>query len=152
MNIRMCVAFLASIQLVGGETSIGGIEEPGESITSISCKVVDFDNNDDGKTDRRIKSYMRGGRRILVEEWVLSADGRLQPHFRAYMVDNKLVLSEYDENLDGVFETFYPRTSDGNFEVFERKKSGEVTPYSGKKYKELLESADAHVPEGGQMQ
>ena len=112
-------------------------QDPNDSITAkvleedrdedLTTKVFEHDRDKDGKFERRIETISRDSTAIL-RVFTKINDGVTNTS-RSYQVADDLVMTESDDDGDGVFETiaiYHPAKSE--MEVFTRKKDGSVQP------------------------
>ncbi len=104
-------------------------QSSGDRTNGITAKVFERDRNQDGRIDFRMETFFRDGRKVLKVTSKLNANGKMAVDSRSYLVDGNMVLTEADENGDGVFETILamnPETKD--FDVFTREADGTAQP------------------------
>jgi hypothetical protein len=95
----------------------------------ITTKVFERDRDKDGKPDVRIETVSRGKTAILRVHRTIK--GGVTNTARSYMVAGDSVMTESDEDGDGVFETvaiYHPAKTE--MEVFTRQTDGSVRPVS----------------------
>ncbi len=97
----------------------------------VTTKATEVDRNKDGKADSRFETFYRGGEKVLMVYSRTDTSGVMRVNARTYFVNGEIVLSEGDDDGDGVFETIiatHPET--GDLEVFTRAVEGDVRPAS----------------------
>jgi len=83
----------------------------------------------DGKPDVRVETVFRGKTKVLQILSRPNKQGRLAVVSRSYLAGGELVMTESDEDGDGVFErisVYCPGTDD--IEMFRRRPDGSVKP------------------------
>ena len=96
--------------------------------TNITSKV--FEKRDkDGKIDFRMETIYRGKTKVMLITGRPNKEGVIAVTSRSYLVGGNLVMSEDDENRDGIFETIViHRSGTNDLEIFTRQPDGSVTP------------------------
>ena len=91
------------------------------------------------KVVRKSETFFRNGRKILLTVKTLDKQGQWKVT-RSYEIDKHTSVSESDEDGDGHFETLAIFYNEGkSIEAFERRKNGDVVPFSPQKLKVLRE-------------
>jgi hypothetical protein len=103
-----------------------------QDMSDISSKV--FEKKDkEGKTAIRIETVYRGKTKVMMIMSRRNFQGALVVTCRGYLVGGDLVMTESDEDGDGMFETIAVyRTGEHDMEVFTRQHDGSVQPVSKK--------------------
>lgn len=97
----------------------------------ITTKVTEIDRNKDGKADSRMETFYRDGVKVLMVYSRADTNGVMRAGARTFFVNGDIVLSEGDDNGDGVFETILTSHPETNaLEVFTRTPEGDVRPAS----------------------
>src|SRR5690606_32777021 len=117
--------------LVGCRVSHSGNEDQTKkSVTAadgvITTKVTELDRDKDGRAASRMETFYRGNAKILMVYSRADTNGVMRVSARTYLVNGEIVLSDGDDDGDGVFETIiatHPETKE--LEVFTRALSGE---------------------------
>jgi hypothetical protein len=100
--------------------------------TNITSKVFEK-HNKDGSVKFRFETVYRGKAKIMMVRSEPNKDGVMTVTARSFLVGGDLVMTEADDNRDGIFETiviYHPGTSD--MEAFIRQADGSVKPASSK--------------------
>jgi hypothetical protein len=99
--------------------------------SDITNRVVERHGTNDGRVDYRVEYVYRGKSKVLAVMSRRNMQGLLAVTSRSYLVGGDLVMTESDEDGDGVFETiavYRPGTDD--MEVFTRQPDGSIRPVS----------------------
>ena len=99
--------------------------------SDITNRVFERHGTNDGRVDYRVEYVYRGKTKVLMVRSRRNRQGSLAVTSRGYLVGGDLVMTESDEDGDGVFETiavYRPGTRD--MEVFTRQPDGSVKPVS----------------------
>lgn len=100
-----------------------------QQTNGVRSKIYEPDADKDGKADFRVETISRDGTKVMVIWSRPNVQGVLKVTSRSYLAGGELVMTESDEDKDGVLETvaiFRPGTSD--LEVFIRKDDGAIEP------------------------
>jgi hypothetical protein len=95
--------------------------------TDITTRVFERDTDKDGKPDYRMETFYRGEKKVMMIISRVNASGVMAVEARSYLVAGNLVLTEGDEDGDGMFESIMaidPKTKD--IEMFVRQADGSV--------------------------
>jgi len=118
---------LFSVSLYGAD--ITATNTAGEITTKVFERTAK-----DGKPEMRVVTVYRGNARILMTVSVPDKYGKLATASRSYFLGRDFVMSESDEDADGLFENitlFRPSTDE--VEMFTRRPDGSVKPASAEK-------------------
>ena len=136
--MKIFIILISLVFLIGCRESHSNDEQqttkPGKlSDGEITTKVTELDGNKDSKADSRFETFYRGGVKVLMVYSRADTNGVMRVNARTYFVNGEIVLSEGDDDGDGVFETIiatHPETED--LEVFTRAIEGDVRPASSR--------------------
>ena len=118
------ILFLFCASVYGADTTTTNV------VGDITTKVAER-TTPDGKPEFRVETVYRGKAKILQILSRPNKQGTLAVVSRSYLVDGDLVMSESDEDGNGVFThiaLYHPGTTD--FEMFRRQPDGSVKPVS----------------------
>jgi hypothetical protein len=103
-----------------------------EDTNSITSKVVERDRDKDGKPDFRVETVYRGAQKVMLVWSKPNVQGILTVTSRSYFAGGNMIMTESDEDRDGVFETLAVyRSGTRDMEVFTRQRDGSVKPVNG---------------------
>ena len=120
----LAILFLLCASVYGADTTTTNV------VGDITTKVRERTAKD-GKPEVRIETVYRGKTKILQIFSRPNKQGTLAVDSRSYLLGGDLVMSESDEDGDGVFERialYHPGTAD--LEMFRRQSDGSVKPVS----------------------
>ena len=132
MKAHIILLSLAALGCFAGETN------------SITIKVRERDRDKDGKTDLRYETTYRDGKRVMFTQSQRNSNDVFVVTARSFWAAGEMVMSEVDEDGDGLFETMviYHRGSK-DMEVFTRQSDGSTKPASAevlRRYKKMDEA------------
>lgn len=109
----------------------GSISEPHNG--EFTTRVFERDTDKDGKPDYRMETIYRGERKVMMITSRVNASGVMAVESRGYLVAGNLVLTEGDEDGDGIFESIMATDAETkDIEMFVRKVDGSVRPASSR--------------------
>ena len=124
----------------------GQSQDSDTSTSDITTRVFERDRDNDGKPDFRMETFYRGDQEVMRVFSRPKAEGVMTIDSRSFLVDGSMVLTEGDENGDGIFETILARHPETKaFEVFTRKADGTMQPASVRvveAYKKQMSAVD----------
>jgi len=119
MKASLLIPFLVAFTSIADDTN------------SLTSKVREIDRNKDGKADVRTETFYRGKARVMmVMSWRNSSD-QMAVVTRSYLVNDKLQITESDDDGDGSLETLILHAPErSGIEVFKRHPDGTTRPVS----------------------